>query len=369
MTGTHVMADVTAPNGISSTIPLMHTGGGIFMGYYTLGNQAEPVEPPAEPGQTDPTPNDEGSYRVALRADGAGGMHRETQGAFSILEATDDNSNGLPDTWEDEHGVSDPSGDPDTDLLNNSDEYYAGTDPNNSDTDGGGENDGSEVLFHSSDPLDPADDQVEAPEFFQAQPVLGGDVQLSYDVKPEYDKMSLYRRSSPWQLIVSELPLTGVYTDTGLTLGTGYEYRLVGIDGDNHWSAVMSSERVTSTLDPIPPEALVIVNSGAYSTADLDVMISFAPVPDDWADEAFDDIAEVKLSNSMGFEGATWQAFDPLADVPWTLSANAGELARVYAMFKDESDNESVGPTIGAILYEPEEMIVYVPLVIKEGAP
>ena len=48
------------------------------------------------------------------------------------------------------------------DGLDNLSEYLSGTDPNNSDTDGGGENDGSEVLIHGLDPLDPADDQIEA---------------------------------------------------------------------------------------------------------------------------------------------------------------------------------------------------------------
>jgi len=356
-----VMADVTAPDGLTSTIPLQHTGGGMYLGHFTLGNQADPSSPPAEDGNPDPTPNDEGSYRVQLRVDGEGGLHRETLGAFSILEAEDGNSNGLPDTWEDEHGVTSPSGDPDGDLLNNFDEYYSGTDPNNSDTDGGGENDGSEVSLHGSDPLDPADDEIEAPEFFQSQAVLGGAVRLAYDVKAEYAKMSLYRSSSPWQLIVSELPLTGVYTDTTVVLENSYAYRLVGIDSANHWSAVLGSDVITSSLDPIPPEALVIVNGGVLTTTELSVVLTFTPIPDDWADEAFDDIAEMKLSNDLGFAGASWQSF--AQDAPWTLSASPGEIAQVYVLFKDTSDNESVGPTIGSIFYEP--FVIYAPIVIK----
>jgi hypothetical protein len=363
MTDTLVMADITAPDGALSTVPLQHTGGGLYLGHYTLGNQADPVSPPAEDGQTDPPPNDEGSYRVQLRVNGADGLHRETQGAFSILEAADDNNNNLPDTWEDENGVSDPSGDPDLDLLDNSDEYYSGTDPNNSDTDGGGEHDGSEVLLHGLDPLDPSDDEIEAPDFFQSQAVMGGDIRLTYDVKPEYAKMSLYRRSSPWQLIVPELPLTGVYTDTTVVVENSYAYRLVGIDGDNHWSAVLDSEVVTSSLDPIPPEALVIVNGGAITTADLNVVLNFSAVPDDWAAEAYDDIAEMKISNRADLGGAGWQPF--AQDVPWRLSAGPGQLAQVYVLFKDTSENESVGPTIGSILYDRDEFLIYAPIMIK----
>jgi hypothetical protein len=362
--GAMVMAGVTAPDGMTQTVPLQHTGGGLYQGLYTLGNQANEVPPPpGERGVEDPAPNDEGSYRVDLLVNGQGGIRRETQGAFSILEADDTDDDGLPDTWEDANNVTDPTADPDLDILTNSDEYYAGTDPNNSDSDGGGEHDGSEVLYHSQDPLDPADDQIVPPDFFEAEPVSGGDVVLTYDVKAEYVKMSLYRASSPWQLIVPELPLTGVYTDTTVTLGNSYAYRLVAIDGDNHWSRVLDSEVVTSTVDPIPPEALVIINSGAVETTGLAVTLSFAAPPDDWGPEAFADIDEMKISNDPTLSGASWQAF--AQDVPWTLEADPGELAQVYVLFKDESDNESVGPTIGSILYKPRQ--IFLPLVLRSA--
>ena len=362
MSNTLALANVTAPNGMTGTVPLQHTGGGLFRGYYTLGNQANETKPPAEDGFPDPDPNDEGSYRVDLLVNGQNGLHRESQGAFSILEADDTNSNGLPDTWEDEHGVTNPSDDPDMDLLDNSDEYYAGTDPNNSDSDGGGEHDGSEVLLHSQDPLDPADDQIAVPDFFHASPYPGGAVVLTYDVK-SYAKMSLYRASSPWQLIVSELPLTGLYTDTTTALGSSYDYRLVAIDGGNHWSRVLDSENVTSSLDPIPPEALVIVNSGAISTTNPGVTLSFAAPPGDWGSEAFSDIAEMKISNAPSLSGAVWQAF--AQGVPWTLEASGGELAQVYVLFKDTSDNESVGPTIGSIYLAQRR--IYLPLALRSA--
>ncbi len=329
----------------------------MYLGHYTLGNQADPVSPPVEQGFDDPEPNDEGSYRVDLLVNGQGGLQRETQGAFSILEAEDANSNGLPDTWEEQHGVTDPSGNPDLDNLTNSGEYYAGTDPNNSDTDDDGEHDGSEIN-HGQDPLDPADGQIAAPEFFHAAPVMGGDVVLTYDVKPEYVKMSLYRASSPWQLIVNELPLTGQYTDTTTVLGTPYDYRLVAIDGGNHWSKVLDSEEVTSAEDPIPPEADVIINGGATSTTDRNVTLSFTPLQDNWGADAFSDIVEMKISNDPSLAGADWQLF--AQDVPWILEPRFGELVQVYVLFKDASDNESVGPSIGIIFYDAHG--VYLPL-------
>ena len=62
----------------------------------------------------------------------------------------DMDKDGLPDKWEVEHGLDptnpgDAKQDPDLDRLNNTDEYYYKTDPNNPDTDGDGYKDGSEV--------------------------------------------------------------------------------------------------------------------------------------------------------------------------------------------------------------------------------
>jgi len=359
--GAMVQAMVTAPDGSTQMVPMQHTGGGMFMGYYTLGNQANAEPPPEEDGYPDPEPNDEGSYQIHLLVNGQGGLQRETQGAFSILEADDDNNNGLPDTWEEENGVTNPSGDPDLDQLTNDDEYWSGTDPHNSDTDGGGEHDGSEVLFHGQDPLDPADDQIVAPEFFQADPYPGGDIVLTYDVQPEYVKMSLYRASSTRQWIVNELPLTGHYTDTTPVLGSSYEYHLVAIDADNHWSRILGSEPATAAEDPIPPEAVVIVDGGAPETDQRGVTLTFSPDQDEWAEAAFSDIVEMKISNDPSLAGATWQTF--AQGVPWTLGALPGQLAKVYVLFKDDAGNEAVGPAIGHILYDPPT--TYLPIVLR----
>ena len=260
--------------------------------------------------------------------------------------------------------MADPGGDPDTDQLNNSDEYYAGTDPNNSDSDGGGENDWSEASVHGSDPLDPSDDEIEAPDYFQGEPVTGGDIVLTYDVKGEYAKMSVYRAASlagPWPLHVNELPLTGIYSDTDTTVGNTYVYRLVAIDGDNHWSRVLDSEAITSSLDPIPPAALVIIDGGVITTADLTVTLSFAAY-DDESMEQFDDIAEIKISNDPTLAGASWQSF--AQDLPWTLEAGVGQVARVYVLFKDGADNES-NVEVGQILYAPALTNIYLPLVMR----
>lgn len=70
---------------------------------------------------------------------------------------------GIPDSWKIAHGLSttDPGvagQDPDGDGLTNLEEFLAGTDPNNPDTDGDGLSDGDEVHKYHTDALNPDTD-------------------------------------------------------------------------------------------------------------------------------------------------------------------------------------------------------------------
>ncbi|MBE2180290.1 MAG: hypothetical protein IAE97_07445 [Chthoniobacterales bacterium] len=77
--------------------------------------------------------------------DGIGNMAELLQGT-DPLSAVDLDANGLPDDWEiyyfGETG-QDPSGHSDDDGLTNLEEFYAGTDPTERDTDGDGVDDGT----------------------------------------------------------------------------------------------------------------------------------------------------------------------------------------------------------------------------------
>ncbi|MCW5559758.1 MAG: hypothetical protein KIT22_18230, partial [Verrucomicrobiae bacterium] len=81
----------------------------------------------------------------------------ESRAAFAAVRDTDDD--GMPDLWEDAHGLdrlnpADADGDLDNDRLTNLQEFLHGTDPRRPDTDGDRIPDGLEVA-NASDPNDP----------------------------------------------------------------------------------------------------------------------------------------------------------------------------------------------------------------------
>ncbi len=88
----------------------------------------------------------------------------QTIGKYSIvlfqLDDEDGIPNGMPDSWEDAHGIISLDNPDDSDGLNNLDEYKNETDPHVADTDGDGLDDYEEVGIEGTgtDPLDPDHD-------------------------------------------------------------------------------------------------------------------------------------------------------------------------------------------------------------------
>jgi hypothetical protein len=262
-----------------------------------------------------------GSYDVVVTASGTAGSGpfvRRQRISFSMLESRDlddpnidpnkdpnknttdpmrpdidSDDDGLPDWWEEEHGLdpnsNDAGGDPDHDGLTNSDEYGHGTDPNHSDTDGGGQNDGSEVTTPTN-PLDPSDDLVSCPRFFQAEAayhdrdehVDAGAVVLYYDVAAEHRTVHIWRSVSaegPLPPLVLDAPATGIYSDTTAVLDTTYFYWLSANNEQGRASCILGPEEFMLTEDPIEPEGVVMINDGDLATDSLNVTLTLNAGP------------------------------------------------------------------------------------------
>lgn len=371
-------AIVTAPDGTNTSLFLRddgqnedgNAGDGLFCGLYSLLNQAPEAQPPDEGSNNPPDALPEGGYQIRLIGfSGDANTGREARGSFAITGSPDNDGDNMPDGYEDEYDVDNPNGDPDLDSqssplsFTNLDEYFYGTDPTNSDTDGGGESDSSEVE-HGRDPLSPEDDLIEEPEFLHVRPG-NGEVGLEYDAKQDYDLMRLFRAPSvdgPWTAHVPSLPLTGQYTDTNVTNGESYFYRLEAHEDGNRSAIIGASEANMGTMpstDPHPPLAYVIINGSDMETASRDVMLTYVPAMEEA--DLFQDIVEVMVSNDPHFEGAQWTTFEE--NQPWTLGPTPpGEYARVYVRFRDDAGN--VSPTaVGSILYTPE--LLYLTTIMK----
>ncbi|MBW1784986.1 MAG: hypothetical protein JRL30_30135 [Deltaproteobacteria bacterium] len=89
----------------------------------------------------------------------------------------DFDGDGMDDGWEAANGLDnttdDSQLDPDGDLLNNVEEFHAGTDPYDWDTDGDNYGDGEEYMVAGSDPTDPNSFPAVAVSTIEVAPALG----------------------------------------------------------------------------------------------------------------------------------------------------------------------------------------------------
>ncbi len=134
-----------------------------------------PLNPQDDRSMLDPdgdglTNDEEAKYgtKPDIRDTDDGGVNDgdEIKDGTDPLNPKDDDSDkdGMPNWWEKKYGLnpndpSDAKKDKDGDGLVNLEEYKHGTDPTKPDTDGGGVNDGDEVLMMGTDPLNPSDDK------------------------------------------------------------------------------------------------------------------------------------------------------------------------------------------------------------------
>lgn len=334
-----LVAEVVSATALTDTIPLFDDGahGDGTAGDGTYGGVFTRVKQP-------------GSYDLRVVADGIDNDDRPfTRIAhlsyFAVPEATpalwDPDGDGLPSRWEvrfglnpnDPNGIHGAGGDPDQDLLNNGAEFDAGTDPRVSDSDRGGEADGSEITA-GRNPRLPADDVVRPPRevWVEADDGLN---HIFFTAEAACASLRIERTpnlAAGFAFLANANPGSGLFDDGGLVNGAVYYYRLrcAGVGGwRSGYSAVVHG---LPKADSLAPEGLVIIDSGAEHSADLDVSLSI---------DAPDDVTHMQIANRPDFQGAAWI---PLAtSTNWTLAPHpvTGE-AFVYVRFHDAAGNVSI---------------------------
>ena len=265
------------------------------------------------------------------------------------------------DLWEDrfeatDRTIVDGDLDPDEDGLTNKEEFELGTNPDNPDTDMGGETDGSEVA-KGQDPLWPADDMIPAVTDFwiENQP---GAVLLHFDPRPEYLSMAVYRRKGlvgPWTMIGSFDPSEGQIVDENVVNDTDYFYYMIprGASGANGRPTIILYAE--PALDPIAPEGTVLINGGAQIVNQLAVEVNIqGPI---LRDLGVPEVILMQVSNTPSFDTAVWQPYEMNLD--WVLDPDPGTgLASVYVRFLDRAGNVSNFALGDGILYKPLVLVL-----------
>jgi len=301
-----------------------------------------------------------GSYCAVITAliPPPGSNTQRTDRTCLYVEAgVDTDGDTLPDQWEllyrfDPNSAADANIDPDNDGLTNVQEFHAGTNPRDDDTDGGGENDQSE-LAHGRNPLEPTDDRIKAPSTLKINPGNGSNT-ISYARVPSATQYALFRATQfkgPFTLVTDTLTGIGLYTDTGLTNDTPYIYRLAAADAAGNRSRFSPKAGAVPRIETDPPVGEVSINGGASTTHGRQVTLTLSASPD---------TVKMKISNRPVLGNAAWQPFVPT--LTWQLPPTPGNVT-VYVIFQDAVGNLSEELVSDDIMLEPFR--VYLPMLMR----
>ena len=361
--GAEVLAQVAAPDGSLLNLPLFDDGAhddgsqddGCYGNVYTAtqfacGNGGVP-DGSADPGERC-------SYVVTASVSGLSNRRerftRDINRAFQVYEFEqeidpDTDKDGLKDRWEALYGTRlnffDAFEDYDNDRLTNIEEQRLGTKPLVPDTDNGGVLDGTEVAIRTN-PLDPRDDTCprpgelevitsegdEEPEIPSLLPAVNT---LRFSQSSPYIAIRILRGTSPGNLVpykelpIFELEQPGMFFDREVVLGQTYFYQVQGICSLGEETPPSPMAVGTPKEDPVPPRGYVIIAEGSVVPT-TKVTLLLDPDPDN---------VEVMLSNDPLYQGAVFQP-NP-GKIAWELRPGNGNLATVYAKYRDKAGNES----------------------------
>jgi hypothetical protein len=281
------------------------------------------------------------TYNVRARASGesgiAGEFNREVLGGFYLLRDPDydQDHDNLPDVWEEHFGLDSAlsagddgqAGDPDRDGLTNYDELLYGTSPINTDTDGGGESDESEVT-HGRDPYDRSDDTIRPPMIYTVPG--NGEATVIFFTNLTFSSIDIFRSEEAdtgySEIALGIAPTTASYTDDTVSNGNTYYYVVRGTDAAGAISGLSSAYSVTPKSDVTAPHGHVIINDNERYTTTSAVTLTIS---------ASDDTVDMRVSMDPLFEEAPWITYSE--SLSWDLPEEGLQI--VFLQFRDSAGN------------------------------
>jgi hypothetical protein len=396
VTGAEVKAVVVNPNNQQKQLTLYDDGlhgdmdpdDGVYGNWYTQTTGGETVVEDATGYADGEEPESRGSYIVTAVAHWQD-LRREAQTSFFLAEAQDSDGDRLPDWWEVQHGLdpndpSDAGQDRDGDGASNACEWNQGTLPDNSDTDGGGESDGSEMPNcqpKTQDPLEPGDDRIKPLRAVVATPgaALNGDrwvdIVVSGYASRARQVVSIYRRpagdpDAPWVMVADQIPppsFANPYRDRPPNAAEHQVYMTVirnlkarqgspnapnapGAPTATVTSGALTTPAIHLSGDPYAPYGTLTIVEAPVTTKR--VVTLRLTVSDDGDDDADGDESpqsrapgsppasiHMMISTDPQFRGAVWQPYQSQVDNFDLGDVRPGDIVTVYVRFRDEAGN------------------------------
>lgn len=248
-------------------------------------------------------------------------IRREARRAVTLGAPVDSDGDGMFDAWETLYGLnpqdpSDAASDLDGDGVANVLELHYRTNPANSDTDGGGESDGSE-LAAGRDPLDGSDDVAKAP-FLSAMPG-NGKVVLAFGMSTSGLRLHVQRAASalgPFRDITSEAGRGALaFADDSASNEADACYRVRTLDEAGNASGWSRTSCVRPRPDPDSPQLAIVAAPASAHSREVTLTLSGADVPHRVETFGLDrgvlssGLSELRVGFGPDLSAVTWQPF------------------------------------------------------------